>query len=100
MSGALGPVSYETEPNSFLGQVAGPRRLYSEETAREIDVAIREVVEDAFRRARAILERNRTVLDEGARKLLQQETLAGDDLAAILGRVEREGLPVAAASAV
>jgi cell division protease FtsH len=100
MSGALGPVSYETEPNPFLGQVAGTRRLYSEETAREIDVAVREVVEDGFRRARAILERNRTVLDEGARKLLQQETLAGGDLEAILGRVEREAPSVAAASAV
>src|SRR5512139_4041321 len=48
MGGKLGPVSYETEPNGFLGQMAGMRRLYAEDTAREIDVAVREIVERAF----------------------------------------------------
>jgi cell division protease FtsH len=90
MGGKLGPVSYHTEPEGFLGQVTGTRRLYSEETAREIDLAVRELVDAAFRRARAILELNRPVLDQGARTLLARETLTGDDLAGLLGGVKRE----------
>ena len=91
MGGALGPVSYETEPNGFLGPLAGTRRLYAEETAREIDLAVRDLVQTAFARARAILVTNRAVLDESARELLARETLADGPLAALLARVQPEG---------
>ncbi len=90
MAGGLGPVSYQTEPEGFLGQVTGTRRLYSEETAREIDLAVRELLDGAFRRARNLLKANLPVLEEGARTLLARETLTGDDLAALLGRVRQE----------
>ncbi len=96
MGGTLGPVSYQSEPESFLGQVTGTRRLYSEATAREIDLAVRELVDSAFRRARTVLAENRPLLDEGARSLLTRETLGGDDLAALLGRVKAEEPRVAA----
>ncbi|HZX94988.1 MAG TPA: ATP-dependent zinc metalloprotease FtsH [Myxococcales bacterium] len=98
--GALGPVTYESEPNSFLGQPYAAQRLYGEETAREIDVAVREMVEAQFQRARAILATNRQLLDESAGRLLAQETLAGPELEAMLGRVGKEPGPrIAAASA-
>jgi cell division protease FtsH len=90
MGEALGPVTYEAEPDGFLGRVGGARRLYAEETAREIDVAVRDLVRSAFERARAILIANRPLLDEGARELLARETLGGETLAALLGRVKRE----------
>ena len=100
MGGELGPVTYESEPDGFLGQMTGTRRLYSEATAREIDVALRKVVDGAFQRARAILAENRALLEESARELLRKETLAGDELAAVLGRVSREHPRVAAAAPV
>jgi cell division protease FtsH len=96
MGANLGAVSYQTEPESFLGQVTGGRRLYSEETAREIDLAVRELVEGAFRRARTILAGNQALLEEGAKALLARETLSGDALEATLGRVRREQPRVAA----
>jgi cell division protease FtsH len=96
MGQGLGPVAYETEPNGFLGPMGGgTRRLYAEETAREIDVAVRDLVEGAFQRARAILLGNRPLLEEGARTLLARETLAGAELAAVLSRVRGEGAAVA-----
>ncbi|HSD19589.1 MAG TPA: ATP-dependent zinc metalloprotease FtsH [Anaeromyxobacter sp.] len=98
MGGELGPVTYETEPEGFLGQVTGTRRLYSEATAREIDVAVRELVEAAFQRARTILAENRPLLEESAKELLRKETLAGDELAAVLGRVRQQHPHVAAAT--
>jgi cell division protease FtsH len=96
MGGKLGPVSYNTEPEGFLGQVTGTRRLYSEETAREIDLAVRELVDAAFRRARAVLETNRPLLELGAGTLLARETLTGDDLARLLREVKPEAARAAA----
>jgi cell division protease FtsH len=93
-------VTYETEPAGFLGQVAGTQRLYSEETAREIDVAVREVVQAQFERARGILSRNRQLLEDSAKTLLARETLADVELADVLHKVRKEEPPVAAATAL
>jgi len=90
MDGRLGPVTYEAEPVGFLGQPNGPTRRYAEETAREIDMAVRDLVDGAFQRARALLLQNRDLLVEGARRLLEQETLADGPLAALLGQVRLE----------
>ena len=76
-----------------------PRRLYSERTAREIDVAIRGLVEAAQAQARRILEDNRGLLEEGAQQLLAKETLADADLQALLRRVVMSTLEPSAASA-
>ena len=71
-------------------------RRYSEETAREIDCAVRAIVDAAFDRAGAILEHNRAVLEESARALLERETLTEADLRPIFEKVE---MPDAALSA-
>ena len=99
MGRELGPVTYETEPTPFLGQAYRSQRLYGEETAREIDVAVRSIVEAQFERARATLAANRALLDDAARTLLANETLAGAQLEGILARVGKdEGPRLAAAS--
>ncbi len=90
MGGRLGPVTYETEQAGFLGQLGGPRRLYAEETAREIDMAVRDLVDGSFQRARLLLLQNRDLLVEGSRRLLVKETLADGELAEVLGRVRGE----------
>ena len=98
MAGRLGPVAYETEPGGFLESMGGgTRRLYAEETAREIDVAVRELVEGAFQRARAVLVRNRSLLEQSASRLLEHETLADGDLVEVLGQVRGEEPPRLAA---
>jgi cell division protease FtsH len=99
MGGKLGPVTYESEPNGFLGPM-GARRLYAEDTAREIDVAVREIVVAQFERARGVLQRNRALLDESAKALLAKETLADKELAAVLGKVSRDEPRIAAAAMV
>ncbi|MEY2667874.1 MAG: ATP-dependent zinc metalloprotease FtsH [Pseudomonadota bacterium] len=95
MGGPLGPVTYESDPGGFLGPMAGPQRRYAEETAREIDMAVRDLVDGAFQRARLLLVQNRDLLVEGARRLLEKETLSDGELAELLGRVKSE-LPRAA----
>ncbi len=83
MGEKLGHVSYDRPPSPFLdvpGLPLAPERRYSEETAREIDCAVREIVEHAFRRAADILAANRSVLEAGAKALLERETLDEKDL--------------------
>jgi cell division protease FtsH len=92
MVGDLGPLAYEAEPGGFLAGVPQvPRRLYSEETAREIDVAVHELVESAHTRARRILEDNRPLLEEAAKRLLAEETLADPELQVVLRQVVMAG---------
>ena len=97
----LGPLAYETEPSGFLASMPQPpHRLYSEQTGREIDIAIRELLETAHARARRILEANRPLLEEAAKQLLAEETLADPELQVLLGRVVTAGgAPAARAEA-
>ena len=87
---SLGHVTYDAERTTYLG-VAGPGspRTYSEGTAREIDEAMRAVVEASFQRARGILERNRQVLDDAASSLLETETLDEVALRTFFARLAR-----------
>jgi len=89
MDAHLGNVAYESDRTNFLGQNAAPpqERNYSEETAREIDCAVREIVATAFRRSSAILTERKALLEETARDLLARETLDEADLKAIHARI-------------
>jgi cell division protease FtsH len=90
MADDLGHVAFETDPPGFLGPAPfAPRRPYSDETAREIDRAVRKLMEAAFRRAHDVLERHRATLEEAARLLLEKETLQEDDLMRFFGEMRR-----------
>ena len=84
MEPKLGHVSYEREPGSFLQPSmpfpGGAPRAYGEETAREIDCAVRDIVAAAFARAVEALTRHRDRLERGAALLLEKETLTESEL--------------------
>ncbi|HET7672349.1 MAG TPA: ATP-dependent zinc metalloprotease FtsH [Burkholderiales bacterium] len=84
----LGHVAYEEERAPFLG---GPlpqgHREYSEETAREIDVAVRAIVGGAHEKALGILRRHKHTLEAWAAKLLEKETLGESELAELRAQV-------------
>ncbi len=81
MAEALGQAVYEAQRETFLGDqpVTTGARSYSEETAREIDIAVKTLVDAAYGRARDILTRRRSDLERGAALLLEKETLTPDD---------------------
>src|SRR5579863_8231849 len=87
MTEELGQVVYEKNPHSFLGgeqqQMTYLERSYSEQTAREIDAAVKRIVDDAFRRTVTLLRAQRDTLEKGAHLLLEHETLDEADLAAL-----------------
>jgi hypothetical protein len=84
--------TYEEDGSSPLnGNVfQKPRREYSEETAREIDVAVRQIVDAVWERTRAILVRERAQLERWAQKLLEKETLTEDELAPLWRALQPE----------
>jgi len=91
MDEKLGHVTYDTEPRSFLDVQQRPtmlERQYSEDTAREIDCAVREILDAAYAKASEILTRRRGDLEEGAAALLDKETLTEEELKAIVGGPE------------
>jgi cell division protease FtsH len=88
MDEGLGMVSLESERSTFLQVPEGyapTRRDYSEQTAREVDCAVRDLVGEAFEREVEILETHRGALAESAKRLLEKETLAGDELPILVG---------------
>ncbi len=75
-------MTYEESRQSLLGQMPFPtqERHYSEETAHEIDCAVRGLTGHAREKALAILTTFREELEESAARLLEKETLLADEL--------------------
>ncbi|MBV9791491.1 MAG: ATP-dependent zinc metalloprotease FtsH [Chloroflexi bacterium] len=90
MSEKLGPIQLgETQEMIFLGREISEQRNYSEETARQIDAEVKRMVDIAHERARIVLENNVDVLHDLSNKLLEVETMGGEELREILSRVRR-----------
>jgi cell division protease FtsH len=86
MSETIGPVAYgqEEEP-IFLGKEIARHREYSEETARQIDAEVRQIVESSLGRARTLLADHRDQLTRLAETLIAQETLDDWQIRQLLG---------------
>jgi cell division protease FtsH len=59
-------------------------RPYSDDTAREIDKEVADLMTEAANRAEIVLEHNRSCLDKLAKALLDQETIEGDEVTKLL----------------
>ncbi|MCL6579872.1 MAG: ATP-dependent zinc metalloprotease FtsH3 [Candidatus Bathyarchaeota archaeon] len=85
MSDRLGPVALgRQQGNMFLGRDIAAERDFSEETAAAIDDEVRNLVEQAYRRAKAVLTSNRHVLDQLAAMLIEKETVDAEELQELL----------------
>jgi cell division protease FtsH len=87
MSEQLGQVSFEGRQTVFLQTGQGfdsGEYEYSEATAREIDVAVRCIIETEYVRATHLLTAHLTLLRDAAQLLLRKETMSGEELEAIL----------------
>ena len=87
MSDRLGPLAYGRDQSPvFLGrEIMEHRKDYSEKTAEEIDSEVRRIVDESFRRAMEILQRDRPVLDRITARLLVRETIDVEELRRLLG---------------
>ena len=79
MNEIIGPLAYAKSEEGFLGDQASPL-IYSEITARHIDMEVRKLVEDCYQRAHAILHQETPFLRHLAETLLQTETLDREEM--------------------
>jgi len=85
MSERLGPRTFgRKEELVFLGREISEQRDYSEKIAEEIDEEVRRLIDRAHEIARKILGENKAKLDQLARRLIEVETLEGDNLRMLL----------------
>jgi cell division protease FtsH len=85
MSDKLGMISYgDNSQEVFLGHSVTQNKNVSEETAREIDAEIKDIIGKAYIKARRILTENIEELHRLARGLLEHETLSGDEIRTVL----------------
>jgi len=85
MSEKLGPMTFgQKQELVFLGREISEQRDYSEAVAQEIDREVRRFIDEAHSRAKEILTTYRDKLIALAQRLIEQETLEGAELEAML----------------
>ncbi|MFP3942065.1 MAG: ATP-dependent zinc metalloprotease FtsH [Thermoanaerobaculia bacterium] len=89
----LGPLSFggADEP-VFLGRDYGQRSDYSEDTAIRIDREVERIVTAGYERARQVLTDHGDILDALARELLDQESVGGRRVYALIREMTGEDL--------
>ena len=83
LSENIGNISYYDSSGQSEYSFGKP---YSEETAKKIDVEIKDIIENQYQRAVTILHENRDKLDALAQKLLEKEVIFREDLEEIFGK--------------
>ncbi len=96
MSQKLGPLAFgNREGEVFLGRDFATRPDYSEDTARQIDTEVREIVISCYDRGKRLLVENMETLKRIGDALLEYETLDAEDVNVLLqgGALTRERPP-------
>ncbi len=94
MSEKIGPVSYTRPPeHNFLGRDFSFGKEHSEKVAFEIDMEVKNLLEEAIQKAQEICRDNKDVLDRIAGALLQKETLSGAEVKAIIQGEDPDSVP-------
>jgi cell division protease FtsH len=89
----MGPLTFgKREEAIFLGKEFARHQDYSESTAVAIDSEIKRLVEEAYQRARELVQKHRPVLDRIAEALLEREVLEGEEVYQLVS--EFTGVPV------
>jgi cell division protease FtsH len=85
MSDRLGPVALGRQGGGvFMGRDIASDRDFSDDTAATIDEEVRQLVDQAYQRAKEVLLNNRIILDKLAEMLVEKETVDSDELQEIL----------------
>jgi len=93
MADEMGPVTYGQEDQPiFLGKEIARHKDYSEETAQQIDRAIKRILEDSQKQADEILKSHKQELETLTEALLSRETLVDDEVRSLLGFPPRENV--------
>ncbi len=84
MSERLGPRTFgKREELVFLGKEISEQRDYSDRVAEAIDEEVKRLIDEAYRKARRLLEEHKAKLTQVAQYLMANESVEGDALKAL-----------------
>jgi len=84
MSEKVGPVSFGSDREVFIGRDMASHVTYSEQTAALIDAEVKEIIESSLNKARKLLTENKHLLDTMARVLVERETIYTEEVEMIM----------------
>jgi cell division protease FtsH len=90
MNATVGQRTYAPRPQTFLPSLQDTAVSAAEATSREIDLAVRDLIETGAASARAILERRRSDLEAGVELLMARETLTAEEFPPLRPPGQRE----------
>jgi cell division protease FtsH len=79
MSENIGPVSYDTGEEVFIGRDFAVSKNYSERVASDIDEEVKHIISAQYARAKQLLMKHMPALEAVAQRLLEKETISGDE---------------------
>jgi cell division protease FtsH len=83
---AMGPRTFgDQQEMVFLGREISEQRNYSEKTAEGIDREVGDLLAEAEKRAKQVVETHRPQMEDMVKELMEKETIEQDDINRILG---------------
>jgi cell division protease FtsH len=83
----LGPISFGSNDEVFLGRDFARTREFSDETASAVDREVHKIVEEAYKDAKEMLEKNEAILRALSEALFEKETLEAREIDEIIVRL-------------
>ena len=84
MSDSIGPVSYAGGQEVFIGRDYEKTKLYSEQTAGQIDAQVQKIMREAYQRCEQILRDHAERLDKIAGFLMENENMSRAQFEAVM----------------
>ena len=84
MSEKVGPISYGSDKEIFIGRDMSSHANYSEQTSALIDAEVKEIITEGLDKARKLLSTNKKLLDVMARILIEKETIYTEEVDMIM----------------
>lgn len=79
MSGLIGSTVYHRRHHQFLGE-SNQQGRFSEETAREIDLEVRRIIDDCYNETEQLLKKHNRLIHDLAEVLLVNETIDAEEV--------------------
>ena len=86
MNEKLGRMAFgQRQKQMFLGRDLWEHKDYSEDTAKNIDLEVKKLVDEAYDRAKSLLVEHRDKLDLIAKRLIEKEVIDIEETRVLLG---------------
>lgn len=82
----IGVINYDENDNEvFIGRDLAHTRTHSEAVANEIDIEVKAIIDDCYKKAKDIIMQHEDVLHACAKLLLEKEKIGRDEFEALFG---------------